>query len=140
MLRQSDGWPDFGRATAETFKTMTRFNQADPGLTTEIMTTNREQLKHWIDRLVLELHRYRELLDEDEDAIFEEFSKAQINHAKFEAGADLNPDQASNQDIPDATSQMAALLVSPRIYDRVRGLMKRNEEREQEARGRPQRR
>ena len=140
MLRRSEGWPDFGRAAADTFTEMTQFNQADPGLTTEIVTTNREQVKHWIDRLVVELHRYRELLDTDDDTIFTEFSTAQVNHAKFQAGADLNPDEAANQDIPDATSQMAALLVSPRIYDRVRSIAKRSEDREREARNRPNRR
>ena len=56
LLRSSDGWPDFGRGTADTFRKMTAFNSGDPSLTTEIAITNREQLQHWIDRFVLELH------------------------------------------------------------------------------------
>lgn len=138
MLRSSDGWPDFGRAAGETFKTMTAFNSGDPSMTTEIAVTNREQIKHWIDRYVLELNRVRNLLDEEEEDVFREYSSAQINHAKFLGGDDLDPDAGAQPDIPDATSQMAALLISPRLYDKVRQMTKRTDEKEKEreARGR----
>ena len=138
MLRRSDSWPDFGRAAGDTFRSMTAFNAGDPSTTTEIAVTNKEQIQHWIDRLVLELHRVRMLLDEQEEDVFREYSSAQINHAKFLGGDDLDPDAGSQPDLPDATSQMAALLVSPRLYDRVRQMTKRSEEREKEreARGR----
>lgn len=132
MLRSSDGWPDFGRAAGDTFRTMTGFNAGDPSMTTEIAVTNKEQLQHWIDRFVLELNRVRELLDEEEEEVFREYSSAQINHAKFLSGDDLDPDLGSQPEVPDATSQMAALLVSPRLYDRVRQMTKRNEDREKE--------
>ena len=138
MLRSSDGWPDFGRAAGDTFRAMTAYNSGDPSTTTEIAVTNKEQVQHWIDRFVLELNRVRNLLDEEEEDVFREYSSAQINHAKFLGGDDLDPDAGAQPDIPDATSQMAALLISPRLYDRVRRMTKRTEEREKEreARGR----
>ncbi len=138
MLRGSDGWPDFGRAAGETFRTMTAFNSGDPSMTTEIAVTNKEQVQHWIDRFVLELNRVRNLLDEEEEQVFLEYSAAQINHAKFLGGDDLDPDAGVAPDLPDATSQMAALLVSPRLYDKVREMTKRSEDREKQrtARGR----
>ncbi len=138
MLRSSDGWPDFGRAAGDTFRAMTAFNAGDPSMTTEIAVTNKEQVQHWIDRFVLELNRVRNLLDEPEEEVFREYSGAQINHAKFLGGDDLDPDAGAQPDIPDATSQMAALLVSPRLYDKVRTMTKRSEEKEKQrqARGR----
>ena len=136
MLRSSDGWPDFGRAAGETFRAMTAYNSGDPSLTTEIAVTNKEQLQHWIDRLVLELNRIRHLLDEEEEDVFREYSSAQINHAKFIGGDDLDPDMGAQPELPDAASQMAALLVSPRLYDRVRQMTKRGEDREKERQAR----
>ena len=128
MLRGSDGWPDFSRAAGETFRAMTAFNEGDPSLTTEIAVTNKEQLQHWIDRLVLELHRVRSLLEEEEEDVFREYSTAQINHARFLSGSDVDPDAGAQPEIPDATAQMASLLISPRLYDRVRTMTKRSEE------------
>ena len=139
MLRSSDGWPDFGRAAGETFRAMTAYNSGDPSMTTEIAVTNREQVQHWIDRLVIELNRVRNLLDEEEEEVFKEYAAAQINHAKFLGGDDLDPDAGAQPDIPDATSQMAALLISPRLYDRVRSMTKRSEEREKERESRGRR-
>ena len=139
MLRSSDGWPDFGRAAGDTFRTMTAFNAGDPSLTTEIAVTNKEQVQHWIDRFVMELSRVRDLLDEPEEEVFREYSSAQINHAKFLGGDDLDPDAGAQPDIPDATSQMAALLVSPRLYDKVRTMTKRSEEKEKQRQSRGRR-
>lgn len=135
MLRGSEGWTDFGRGAGDTFKTMTGYNAGDPSLTTEIAITNREQLQHWIDRLVVELHRLRDVLDGDEEAVFEEFANAQMNYARFQHGDDLDRGQEA-PDIPDSRSQMAALLVSQRLYDRVREMTKRSEERERQRQGR----
>ena len=139
MLRSSDGWPDFGRAAGDTFRAMTAFNAGDPSMTTEIAVTNKEQVQHWIDRFVLELSRVRNLLDEPEEDVFREYSAAQINHAKFLGGDDLDPDAGAQPDIPDATSQMAALLVSPRLYDKVRTMTKRSEEKEKQRQSRGRR-
>ena len=139
MLRSSDGWPDFGRAAGDTFRSMTAFNAGDPSMTTEIAVTNKEQVQHWIDRFVLELNRVRNLLDEPEEEVFREYSAAQINHAKFLGGDDLDPDAGAQPDIPDATSQMAALLVSPRLYDKVRTMTKRSEEKEKQRQSRGRR-
>lgn len=135
MLRGSEGWTDFGRGAGDTFKTMSGYNAGDPSLTTEIAITNREQLQHWIDRLVVELHRLRDVLDGDEEAVFEEFANAQMNYARFQHGDDLDRGQEA-PDIPDSRSQMAALLVSQRLYDRVREMTKRSEERERQRQGR----
>ncbi len=139
MLRGSEGWIDFGRGAGDTFKTMTGYNSGDPSLTTEILVTNRTQVQHWIDRLVLELHRLRDVLDGEEEAVFQEFANAQMNYARFLHGDDLERDE-HQPEIPDARSQMAALLVSQRLYDRVREMTKRQEERERSFRGRPSRR
>ena len=138
MLRGSEGWTDFGRGAGDTFKTMAGYNAGDPSLTTEIMITNREQVQHWIDRLVVELHRLRDVLNGDEEAVFEEFANAQMNYARFQHGDDLDRGQEA-PDIPDSRSQMAALLVSQRLYDRVREMSKRSEERERQRQGRARR-
>ena len=135
VLRGSEGWTDFGRGAGDTFKTMASYNAGDPSLTTEIMVTNREQVQHWIDRLVVELHRLRDVLDGEEEAVFEEFANAQMNYARFQHGDDLDRGQEA-PDIPDSRSQMAALLVSQRLYDRVREMSKRQEDRERQGRAR----
>ena len=79
------------------------------------------------------------MLDGEEEEVFEEFANTQINYTRFLHGDDLHPEEHA-ADIPDSRSQLAALLVSQRLYDRVRDMSKRQEERARDTRGRPQRR
>ena len=88
---------------------------------------------------MLELTRLRDVLDGDEEQVFEEFANAQMNYTRFLHGDDLQRDEHL-ADIPDSRSQLAALLVSQRLYDRVREMSKRQDERARDTRGRPQRR
>lgn len=133
MLRQSEGWTDFGRGAADSFRKMTALNEGDPTLTTDIAVTNREQVQHWIDRYILELQRLRDVLDRDEDAVFDEFSRTQIQHQRFLSGQDLDRGaQTAPGDVPSSGDALASLVVGQRVYERVRDRLKENERRESE--------
>lgn len=133
MLRQSEGWTDFGRGAADSFRTMTSLNAGDPTLTADIAVTNREQVQHWIDRFILELQRLRDVLDRDEDAVFDEFSRTQIQYQRFLSGQDLDRGaQTAPGDVPSSGDALASLVVGQRLYERVRDRMRENEQREAE--------
>lgn len=130
MLRQSEGWTDFGRAAADSFRKVTALNEGDPTLTTDIAVTNREQVQHWIDRYILELQRLRDVLDRDEDAVFDEFSRTQIQYQRFLSGQDLDRgSQTAPADVPSSGDALASLVVGQRVYERVRERLKENERR-----------
>ncbi|MEE9277844.1 MAG: prephenate dehydrogenase/arogenate dehydrogenase family protein [Dehalococcoidia bacterium] len=127
MLRQSDSWADFGKIAGPAFSDLTRLVSGDPQMSTDIAITNRERVQYWLDRYILELKRTRDLLDGPAEDIYKEFAEAQVNHARFLAGEDLD-DLPRLEPPPDGGAQMAALLISPKIYDRLRGIIKRMEE------------
>lgn len=132
LLRKSESWADFAKIAGPAYADLTRLAGGDPQMSADIAITNREQMQYWIDRYILELKRFRDLLDQPEEEIFREFAEAQIQHARFMAGEDLD-DQPRLEPLPDSSSQMAALMISPKIYDRLRDMTKRAEERAQEA-------
>lgn len=134
MLRDSEGWTDFGRAAADVFKTVTSPNSGDPTLTADLAVTNRKHVQHWIDRFILELNRLRDVLDGDEGEVFDEFAKTQINYVKFLSGQDLDRGTQAAQDVPTSGDALATLVIGQRLYERVRERTKETEERESEAR------
>ncbi len=134
MLRNSEGWTDLGRAAADTFKTVTSPNSGDPTLTADIAVTNREHVQHWIDRFILELNRLRDVLDQDEGKVFDEFAGMQISYAKFLAGQDLDRGVDGGHDLPSSGDTLATLLVGQRLYERVKERTKRQEAEEAEDR------
>ena len=63
MLRRSESWGDFGKMAGPAYHDLTRLISGDPEMNTDIMVGNREQVQYWLDRFILELKEYRDLLD-----------------------------------------------------------------------------
>ena len=130
MLHTSESWADFAKIAGPAYKDLTRLASGDPEMSTDIAVTNRDQLQYWIDRYIVELRRFRDLLDESEDAIFMEFTNANMNRAKFMEGEDYDAlPGTSPLAIPSSTDAMASLMMGPRVYERVREITKRLEDR-----------
>ena len=99
-------------------------------MATDIAVTNRSQVQYWIDRYILELRRFRDLLDEPEDTIFMEFTEANMNRAKFLEGEDYDALPGTDSlAIPSSADAMASMMMGPRVYERVREITKRLEDR-----------
>ena len=126
MLRRSEGWADFGKMAGPAYHDLTRLASGDPQMSTDIAVTNRARMQYWLDRYVLELRRVRDLLDDGPERIFDEFQQSQLDRARFQAGQDLD-DTPRLDPLPQIPSPMGALL-SPALYERLRGMIKRSEE------------
>ena len=127
MLHRSEGWSDFGKMAGPAYHDLTRLASGDPQMSTDIALTNKERIQYWLDRYILELRRFHDLLDQDADGIFAEFQDAQADRARFLAGQDLD-DRPSAELPPNTSSQIGAMLMSPKLYARLRGRDKRSEE------------
>ena len=135
MLRKSESWGDFGKMAGPAYTDLTRLLAGDPEMNTDIMITNRDQVQHWIDRFILELKEYRDHLDSTEEEVFQRFAEGNINRTRFLAGEDLNLGP-ENVEMPDSQSQMAALVMGPKVYERLREITKKAEDKSKEPRRR----
>ena len=136
LLRRSQSWADFGKIAGPAYHDLTRLASGDPDLAADIASMNREEIQYWLDRYILELKRFRDLLDGPNEEILAEFANAQSDRARFLAGEDLE-DQPRRGAAPDSPPSMAALLLGPKIYARLRGVTKRAAPGVREARERP---
>jgi prephenate dehydrogenase len=72
-------WPTMARLASTGYRDVTRLAAADPRVTGDIFTTNREALLHWIDEFHRELGRLREMVargDSDLEGMLTRTSKA----------------------------------------------------------------
>ena len=128
MLHTSAAWKDFAKVSGPAYRDLTRLVAGDPEMSSDIAVTNRANLQHWLDRYIVELTRIRELLDGPEDEIFREFAESAIDYASYLDGDYLRDDRPQTE-IPSARDALGGLLISPRAYERLRGLMRPAEER-----------
>ena len=135
MLRRTESWADFGKMAGPAYRDLTRLADGDPQMSTEIALTNKERMQYWLDRYILELTRYRELLDEDEETIFNDFLDSNLQRFRFLEGDDLE-DRPPVNELPDKGAALGGLFMSPKLYERMRDMMKKSDEVAEEARRR----
>ncbi|PZC47079.1 MAG: prephenate dehydrogenase [Chloroflexi bacterium] len=133
MLRSTESWADFGKIAGPAYRDMTRLVDGDPQMSAEIALTNKERMQYWLDRYIVELSRYRDLLDQDEETILNEFADANVQRFRYLQGDDLD-DAPPMTEMPDKGSHVGGLFMSPKLYDKMREMMEKSDETIEEAR------
>ena len=84
LLRSSPSWEDLGVMASSGFRDITRLASTDPDMSHGIWRTNREAVIHWLDRMIGELSRFRDMLQDAEDeALLKAFVEAQLQREQF---------------------------------------------------------
>jgi prephenate dehydrogenase len=84
LMRSSPSWEDLGMMASSGFRDMTRLASGDPEMSFGIWLTNREAVIHWLDRMISELGRFRDLLkDAQDEALLKAFTEARFQRDAF---------------------------------------------------------
>lgn len=84
LMRSSPSWDDLGAMASSGFRDVTRLASGDPEMSMGIWMTNREAMIHWLERMIGELGRFRELLkDAQDEALLKTFSEARYQREQF---------------------------------------------------------
>jgi prephenate dehydrogenase len=62
VTQGSAAWPELAALASSGFRDTTRLASGSPEMAHDIMQTNREHVLHWIDRMQVELARYRDVI------------------------------------------------------------------------------
>ncbi len=137
LARGSPAWPELASLAGPGFLGATRLASTDAELSHDICLTNREAVLHWLDRMVEELGRYRELLQEgQEEELFKTFARAQMDRDAYVTAGPPAREPVAAEDLPTSGEQLAALLVGQRLVRRVKDIGKLLEEKQERGRRR----
>lgn len=79
---EDPSWHKMSKLAASGYRDLTRLASGNPEVNTHICVTNQTAILHWIDRLIKELEKYRQLVVSDENGLEEALIKA--NRARQE--------------------------------------------------------
>jgi len=131
LARGSPAWPELSSLAGSGFLGATRLASTDAELSHDICLTNREGVLHWLDRMVEELGRYRELLQKGQaEELFKTFARAQLDHDAYVTAGPPAREPVAPEDLPSSGEQLAALLVGERLARRVKDIGKLLEEKQ----------
>ena len=141
LARNSQAWPDMAELAASGFRDLTRLASGDPNMSHDICITNRERIVHWLDRMIGELSRYRELIRDKDEELFKALARTQLDRDAFlTKPPERRQPPAEEADILSSGERMASFLVGEqwvrRVRDMSRTLEGRGKEREREGRRR----
>jgi len=125
LVRSSPAWPELAGLASSGFRDATRLASTDAELSHDICLTNRESVLHWLDRVVEELGRYRELLQQGrEEELFKTLARAQLDRDTYVAAGPPVREPVAAAELLTSGEQLAALLVGERLVRRVKDMGK----------------
>lgn len=117
MAFGSAAWPELAALASSGFRDTTRLASGSPEMAHDIMTTNRENVLHWIDRFEQELRRYRAAIaGEDAKHLLGTFMRAQIERDNYLA--DGPPMRHQAQALPKVS--LSDFLLGSRVAEFMR--------------------
>jgi len=132
LVRGSPAWPELSALASSGFLDVTRLASTDADLSHGICLTNRESVLHWLERMVAELGRYRELLQQgQEEELFKAFARAQLDRDTYVAAGPAVREPVAAGELLTSGEQLAALLVGERLMRRVKDIGKLLEEKKE---------
>jgi len=141
LAHNSQAWPDMAELAASGFRDLTRLASGDPNMSHDICITNRERILHWLDRMMDELSRYRELIRDKDEELFKALARTQLDRDTFlTKPSGRRPPPPEEADILSSGERLASFLVGEqwvrRVRDMGRALEGQSKEREREGRRR----
>jgi len=109
LSRNSPAWGDVAPLAAGGFRDLTRLASGDPRMNHDICATNADGVVHWLDRLIEELRRYRQMILSDRKELFKTFSEAQIQRDAFVLGE--RPKRTPDYDMPSTREALSGMIL-----------------------------
>ena len=128
LVRDSAAWPEMSQLASSGFRDVTRLASGSPEMSEDICRTNRENVVHWLDRMIAEIRKYRDLIQgDDEEALFKAFARVKLERDTFlaEGATPRRPERPS-----EAGIGLSDLLVGHWAAKRTREVMKAVESQE----------
>ena len=115
-----DSWREMHKTAGIPFDGQSQLSSDDPiDAETQCLTVS-EPLVHWIDQMILSLHKFRTQLSEDSDDLVESFITAWEQRARWETG--VIGKEATGPSLPSSGESMASALLGDKLARRLTNL------------------
>ena len=133
LVRRSEAWPELGELAAGGFKSSTRLAATDPSMAYDILTTNKEQTLHWLNRYIEELQEMRGQLQEvDQEILFQEIAQVELDYSAFQIGA-FRRESKADSGMDRANLNLSSLLIGELAREKIAQITRDSEDRLREA-------
>ena len=116
---KSESWREMHKLASSEFSDFSKFAGNDPQDNETACLSNPEALVTWLDKLILELYSYRNLINDRSEELLEQFILAWEARARLQADAVVETDETT---LPNAREALAAAYMGTWLLDKNRNL------------------
>ncbi len=134
LARSSEAWPELSLLAAGGFKDTTRLTGTEASLAYDMYATNRDQIVHWLDRLIEVLREHRNAVaDRDDESLFKLLAETQLDYELFRGGKIGRESDAVGPEAAGAGFGFSSFLMGDAIRERMADITKIAEDRVRDA-------
>ena len=125
-------WPELAAVAGPGFRDITRLASTSPDLSHDISVTNRDNLLHWMDRMIEELRRLRRMIQDEEgqEEVRAAFKKIQTARDGFLKAPPPKPGTAQAADTKSPSEHVMTFMVGEYVIKRTKEIEEAMKERE----------
>lgn len=124
LARGSNAWPELAGMSGPAFRDLTRLASGEPEMSHDIFLTNRENVLHWLNRYIGELHRLADLIDSKEDTVqlYSMLTGAQIERDRYIEKLPEHEDPVKRVEFPTSSEAFMTMLTGTIVQERAKEL------------------
>jgi prephenate dehydrogenase len=131
LARKSNAWPELANLSGPAFQDLTRLASGEPEMGHDIFLTNRENVLHWLNRYIGELHRIADLIESDteDETLYRSLAEAQIERDQYLERMPERHDARWGVQLPSSSDAFLTMLTGTLWQDRAKEVTAAMEER-----------
>jgi prephenate dehydrogenase len=136
----SNAWPELAGLSGPGFRDLTRLASGEAEMSHDIFLTNKENVLHWLNRYIGELHKLSDLIEnrEETQALFRTLTETQMARDKYLEELPEHESPLKHVDLPSSSEAFMTMLTGTLWQQRAKevteALQEQTREREREVR------
>lgn len=129
---RSPTWDEISRFAGQDFKKVSSCTQTNPEISSGSLKANQDMITSWIDRVILELNEFKELLsrpdgmdDNDSDPLATTLNDAWEARLRWDAG--IRRTEIERPDMPNSGDSMMSMLMGDHLARRLKQMTRQTD-------------
>ena len=140
LARGSNAWPELASLSGSGFRDTTRLASGEAEMAHDIFLTNKDNVLHWLNRYIGELHKLSDLIENKEEtqALFRTLTDTQMAREKYTEELPERDSPVKYMEVPSSTeafmSMLTGTLWQQRAKEVTEALQEQTRKREEQVR------
>jgi prephenate dehydrogenase len=124
ITSESPAWPEMARLASSGYRDVSRLASQDPEMNRDICLTTHEGLGYWIDEFIKELYRFRGLIKDSDESLFQIFDDIWVARDRLMQNRVPLPSNNPHVNVPSSSETAMGMVMGDRAAEKIQEMFK----------------